>query len=118
MTADKNIRPATYELLPVMELSIKPDTKGSERPFSESLLVHNSSWFCQFRWLVIATLAFYGIVGLFPRLIGSFGMRPPGTWPFITAALPAHGPLSRRGFWYSAILLFCIRLERGPHPSR
>jgi len=99
MTADKNIRPATYELLPVRELSIKPDTKGSERPFSESLLVHNSSWFCQFRWLVIATLAFYGIVGLFPRLIGSFGMRPPGTWPFITAGVLV---LSNLAFLYSA----------------
>ena len=87
MTSDKNIRPATYELLPVRELSIKPDAKGSERPLSESLLVHNVSWFCQFRWLVIATLGFYGIVGLFPGLIGSVGMRPPGVWPFITSAV-------------------------------
>jgi len=87
MTADKNVRPATYDLLPVRELSIKPDAKGSERPFSESLLVHNVSWFCQFRWLVIATLGFYGIVGLFPQLIGSVGMRRPGVWPFITSAV-------------------------------
>ncbi len=99
MTSDKNIRPASYELLPVRELSIKPDAKGSERPFSESLLVHNVSWFCQFRWLVIATLVFYGIVGLFPRLIGSFGMRRPGVWPFITAAVLV---LSNLAFLYSA----------------
>jgi signal transduction histidine kinase len=99
MTSDKNIRPATYELLGVRELSIKPDTKGSERPFSESLLVHNASWFCQFRWLVIAILACYGIVGLFPRLICSFGMRPPGVWPFITSAILV---LSNLAFLYWA----------------
>lgn len=99
MTADKNIRPACYELLPVRELSIKSEAKGSERPFSESLLVHNASWFCQFRWLVIATLACYGIVGLFPRFIGSYGMRPPGVWPFTTAAVLV---LSNLAFLYSA----------------
>jgi signal transduction histidine kinase len=87
MVADKNIRTAAYELSEGKELSIKPDAKGSERTFSESLLVHNVSWFCQFRWLVIVTLAFYGIVGLFPRFIGSFSMRPPGVWPFVTAAV-------------------------------
>jgi len=87
MTSDKNVRPGTYELLGVRKLSIEPDAKGSERLFSESLLVHNVSWFCQFRWLVIATLACYGLAGLFPRFIGSFGMRPPGVWPFVTAAI-------------------------------
>ena len=49
MVADKDIRTAAYELSEGKELSIKPDAKGSERPFSESLLVHNVSWFCQFR---------------------------------------------------------------------
>ena len=68
-------------------------------PFSESLLVHNVSWFCQFRWLVIATLAFYGIAGLFPRFIGYFGMRPPGIWPFITAGILV---ISNLAFMYSA----------------
>jgi len=99
MTSDMNIRPASYELSPVRELSINPDAKGSERPFSESLLVHNVSWFCQFRWLVIATIACYGMAGLFPRLIGYFGMRPPGTWPFITAGVLL---LSNLTFLYSA----------------
>jgi len=99
MTADKDIRPATYELLPVRELSNKADTKGTERPFSESLLVHNVSWFCQFRWLVIAILLFYGVVGLFPRFIGCFGMRPPGVWPFITATVLV---ISNLAFLYSA----------------
>jgi len=99
MTSDKDIRPSSYELLEVGELSSKPDVKGSERPFSESLLVHNVSWFCQFRWLVIATLACYGIAGLFPRFIAHFGMRPPGVWPFITSAILV---LSNLAFLYSA----------------
>ena len=99
MTSDESIHPAVYELSLSQEILANPDAKGSERPFSESLLVHNVSWFCQFRWLVIATLGFYGIVGLFPRLIGSFGMRRPGVWPFITSAVLV---LSNLTFLYSA----------------
>ena len=99
MIEDKNIRPASYELLPVRELSIKPDAKGSERTFSESLLVHNVSWFCQFRWLVIAVLLSYGVAGQFPRFLSSFGMRAPGAWPFITGAVLV---LSNLAFLYSA----------------
>jgi len=99
MTSDKNIRPASYELPEGKELSIKPEAKSFEKSLSESLLVHNVSWFCQFRWLVIATVLFYGVVGLFPRFIGSFGMRPPGVWPFITAAVLV---LSNLAFLYSA----------------
>ena len=99
MTADKNISPASYELSPVRELTIKTEAKGSERPFSESLLVHNVSWFCQFRWLVIVTLAGYGIVGLFGGIIDYFGMRPPGVWPFVTSAVLV---LSNLAFLYLA----------------
>ena len=99
MTADKNIRSASYELSPVRELTINPEAKSSERPLSESLLVHNVSWFCQFRWLVIATLTGYGIVGLFGRFIGYFGMRAPGVWPFITSAVLV---LSNLAFLYLA----------------
>src|SRR4030042_379422 len=99
MTADKNISPASYELSPVRELTIKTEAKGSERPFSESLLVHNVSWFCQFRWLVIVTLAGYGIVGLFGGIVDYFGMRPPGVWPFVTSAVLV---LSNLAFLYLA----------------
>jgi len=99
MTTDKNTLPASYELTEGKELSIKPDSQSTEGSLSESLLVHNVSWFCQFRWLVIATLIFYGVVGLFPRFIGYFGMRPPGAWPFITAAILV---ISNLAFLYSA----------------
>ena len=95
MTSDKNIRPASYELslsqhpkayLPG-EIPSNTEAKGSERPLSDSLLVHNVSWFCQFRWLVILILAGYGIVGSFGGFMDYFGMRPPGLWPFITSVV-------------------------------
>jgi len=72
----------------------RSEDDASERPLSESLLVHNVSWFCQFRWLVIAVLAFYGVVGLFPGLIEYFGMRRPGVWPFVTSAILVAGNLT------------------------
>ena len=87
MISDESIHPAAYELSLSQEILANPEAKGSERPFSESLFVHNVLWFCQFRWLVIAILFSYGVVGLFPRLIDSFGIRPPGVWPFTTAAV-------------------------------
>ncbi len=99
MTVDKNIRTASYELSPVRELSIKSEVKDSEGPFSESLFAHNVSWFCQFRWLVIAILLSFGIAGLFPRLLDPFGIRTPGIWPFITAVVLV---LSNLSFLYLA----------------
>ena len=99
MITDENIQAAAYELSLSQEIPTNLEAKGSERPFSESLLVHNVSWFCQFRWLVIAIFLSYGVVGLFPRFIGSYGMRPPGVWPFTTAAVLV---LSNLAFLYSA----------------
>ena len=87
MISDESIQATAYELLLPQEIPANPEAKGSERPFLESLLVHNVSWFCQFRWLVIAILFSYGVVGLFPRLIDPFGIRAPGVWPFTTAAV-------------------------------
>ena len=86
---------AAYELLPPQqptasisgEIPTSAGPKSSESSFSESLLVHNVSWFCQFRWLVIAILVCYGIVGMFDQLIEPFGIRRPGVWPFTTAAI-------------------------------
>jgi len=87
MNSDETNQPATYELLSSKNMPADPEIKGSERPFSESLLLHNVSWFCQFRWLVIAIFLSYGVIGLFPRLIEPFGLRRPGLWPFTTAAI-------------------------------
>jgi two-component system phosphate regulon sensor histidine kinase PhoR len=87
MIPDKNIQAAAYELSPPLELPAGTEAKGFERPFSESLFVHNVSWFCQFRWLVIAVLLLFGVAGHFTRFVESFGIRPPGLWPFVTAAV-------------------------------
>jgi two-component system phosphate regulon sensor histidine kinase PhoR len=87
MVADQSIPTAAYELSQPDEIQAGPEAKVSEGPFSESLFAHNVSWFCEFRWLVIAILLSFGIAGLFPRLLDPFGIRAPGLWPFITAAI-------------------------------
>jgi len=87
MVSDESIQTAAYELPLPQELPADVEIKSSERPLPESLLVRNALWFCQVRWLVIATLVSYGILGLFPRSIDFFGIRPPGAWPFVVAAV-------------------------------
>lgn len=93
MVPDKNSQVATYELPLTEELSASSgedqnrDGKTSERPLSQALLAQNVSWFCQVRWLVIAILVSYGILGFFPSLVNYFGLRTPGVWPFVTAAI-------------------------------
>jgi signal transduction histidine kinase len=99
MIPDENVQAAAYELSPSQEMPANPEVKSSERLFSESLLVHNVSWFCQFRWLVIAVLLTYGVAGQFTRLIGPFGIRSAGVWPFITAGVLV---LSNIAFLYLA----------------
>ena len=99
MITDENTQAAAYELSPAREISLSTETEGSEKPFSESLLLHNVSWFCQFRWLVIVILLTYGIAGQFDRLIEPFGIRPPGLWPFVVAAVLA---VSNFAFLYLA----------------
>jgi len=84
---DENIQTASYELPLPQELPADAETKGSERPLPESLLVQNALWFCRVRWLVIATLVSYGILGLFPKSIDYFGIRLPGAWPFVMAGV-------------------------------
>ena len=87
MVSDESVQAAVYELPLPQETSTGAEIKGSERPLPESLLVQNVLWFCRVRWLVVATLVSYGILGLFPRSIDYFGIRPPGAWPFVTAAV-------------------------------
>ena len=87
MVSDESIQPSAYELPLLQELPAYAEIKGSERPLPESLLVQNTLWFCRFRWLVIATLVSYGILGLFPGATRYFGIRYPGVWPFATAGI-------------------------------
>jgi hypothetical protein len=63
------------------------ETRASERLLPEELLAQNVSWFCQLRWLVIAILVCYGLLGLFPGLTSYLGLRLPGIWPFVIAAV-------------------------------
>jgi signal transduction histidine kinase len=87
MVSDESIQAATYELPLAQEPPADADAKASERPLPEALLAQNVSWFCQLRWLVIAILVCYGILGFFPGLTSYFGLRAPGVWPFVTAAV-------------------------------
>lgn len=87
MDSPQSIQRVAYELPLPQELSAEGPIEGSERPLPESILVQNAVWFCRFRWLVIATLLGYGMVGLIPGLLGKFGLRSPGTWPFAIAGL-------------------------------
>ena len=95
MAPDESIHVATYELPPAEELPVPAscgedqsgDGRTSERPLSQALLAQNASWFCQLRWLVIAILVGYGILGFFPGLIRYLGLRSPGVWPFVTSAI-------------------------------
>jgi signal transduction histidine kinase len=87
MVSDESIPAAVYEL--PLPQDVPPDVrlKGSERPLPEPLLSRNARWFCRCRWFVIAALTSYGVLGLFPRSTEYFAVRPPGAWPFVTAAV-------------------------------
>ncbi len=87
MASNESIQPAVYELPLPQELPVGVEITGSERSLPEPLLIRNALWFCRVRWLVIATLVCYGVLGLFPRSIGYFEIRSPGTWPFVMAGI-------------------------------
>ncbi|MEJ2703740.1 MAG: hypothetical protein P8Z79_14995 [Sedimentisphaerales bacterium] len=87
MASDQDIQTASYELPLAQDQPVDSEAKVAESPLPEPLLVQNVQWFCQFRWMVIATLAAFGVFGLFPGLIARVGMRAPGLWPFVTAAI-------------------------------
>lgn len=79
------------------ELPLEPEQPAPEgiqspsrRPaLPQSILAANALWFCQLRWIVVAILAAYGILNFVPRLATSLGLRAPGPWPFIVAAILA-----------------------------
>ena len=87
MASDESIQPAVYELPLPQELPVDAEIKGSEISLPESLLIRHALWFCRVRWLVIATLVCYGVLGLFPCSIDYFQIRSPGTWPFVMAGI-------------------------------
>ena len=105
MDSDQNIQTATFELPLAEEHLDESEKKVSGHPLPESLLKQNVQWFCQFRWIVIAILVSFGFLGLHPGLISRLGMRPPGSWPFVTAAALTATNL---------IFLLCARAKSCP----
>lgn len=87
MASDESIQPAVFELPFPQEVPVDVEIKGSERSLPESLLIRNALWFCRVRWLVIVTLACYGVLGLFPRSVDYFEIRSPGMWPFVMTGI-------------------------------
>jgi signal transduction histidine kinase len=87
MVSDESIQTASYELPLPQELPVDAEIKGPEKPLPEPLLVQNVLWFCRLRWLAIAILVSFGILGLFPGVIDYFRIRSPGLWPFATAGI-------------------------------
>jgi len=53
----------------------------------EGILLRNALWFCRLRWLVITLFTAFGLLGLVPGLLSRVGLRAPGTWPFVAAAV-------------------------------
>jgi len=91
LNGSANTAPAVYEPIarggqpagppgPVL-----PDTDASA--LNASLLAENAVWFCYLRWVVIAALTVFGLLGIVPQLFDSMGLQSPGLWPFVTAAL-------------------------------
>ncbi len=92
MATDGSTLEARYEL-PLREVSA--DAAGGaraaagsfRRSLPEPLLVRNVVWFCRLRWIIIAVLMAFGILGLSDKMMQQVGLRPPGNWPLVTAGV-------------------------------
>ena len=85
----ETIQMNVYEL-PIaseMKLSQKNTRKRVFTPLPLSLLVKYALWFCNFRWVFIAILTTFGILGFFPDIIQYFGLHSHTVWAFITAGI-------------------------------
>ena len=64
---------------------------GSGKSLSGPMLVANAAWFCRLRWTVIAILLAFGLLGAVDKVMEWLGLRAPGSWPFVAAAVLALG---------------------------
>ncbi len=75
----------TYELPMPPEFDISP--KQTDRriftPLPQQLLVDYALWFCTLRWLFIAFLFLFGLLGMSPSLFESLGVHPHTGWIFL-----------------------------------
>jgi len=65
--------------------------QGLSDSLPEGLLVENARWFCRLRWIIIALLILFGVMGLSWDLFRSLELRQPGAWPFVIAGILALG---------------------------
>lgn len=78
-----------YELpiAPELKLTQKDARKRVFAPLPSPLLVKYALWFCRFRWIVIAILTAFGILGFFPDIFQYLGLRSYTAWAFVTAGI-------------------------------
>ncbi len=60
---------------------------AKRRAFPESLLAGNALWFCRLRWIAIAILAAFGVIGLFTDRAESIGLLFRSDWPLVMAGI-------------------------------
>jgi signal transduction histidine kinase len=87
---------AAYELpLSAGEASAASNVPHARAALPEPLLLQNVVWFCRVRWIVVALLALFGLMGLFPQFERGLGLRAHLRWPIVTSAVLA---LANLGF--------------------
>ena len=53
----------------------------------KAMLLGHARWFCRIRWVVIAALLLFGLVGWSPEAMAWLYLRLPGLWPLVTAGV-------------------------------
>jgi signal transduction histidine kinase len=87
---------ASYELpLSAGEASAASNVRHARAALPEPLLLRNVVWFCRVRWIVVALLGLFGLMGLFPQFERGLGLRAHLRWPIVTSAALA---LANLGF--------------------
>ena len=84
--------PTRYELPLSSVISAAPGLspeagRASSRSLPKLILTTNARWFCGLRWLVILMLAGFGLLEFSGDLASRLGLRAPGHWPLIGAAV-------------------------------
>jgi two-component system, OmpR family, phosphate regulon sensor histidine kinase PhoR len=99
MTSGHNIARAVYELAAVAAPASAAEAPAADPSLPEPMLLENVRWFCRLRWMVVAMLGIFGILGLVPGALPSVGLHPSADWPLAAAAVLAAG---NAGFWLLA----------------
>ncbi|NQT19287.1 MAG: HAMP domain-containing histidine kinase [Planctomycetes bacterium] len=78
-----------YELGPSASGPLLPDSEQKRNAGSlpGPLIVENELWFCRLRWIAIAILVAFGLLGLAPQTGRLLGLYSHAAWPFVTAAV-------------------------------